>query len=255
MHRFALVMTAALLTASQANAAALKLLVGGAMAAPFREVGAEFSRKSGDKLEMVADTTGALLKRMRAHENADIILVSAQGMEQLEQEHLVMPGSRADLATAAIGVSVRSGATAPDISTTDAFQRALLTAHSIAYVDPKAGGTSGIYLDGLFRRLGIYDQIAKKAVLRMQGSEVADAVASGQAELGLTFISEMAPNKGVRIAGPLPDATQNATVYSVAIPAASGHKDEARAFIAAISAQSARPIIRKAGLTPLGDKR
>lgn len=255
MRNLALIAAAAVVAASQANAAELKLLVGGAMAAPFRDASAEFSRNTGDKIDMVTDTTGALLRRMRGRERADIILVSAQGMQQLEQEHLVVPGSRADLAIAAVGVSVRKGATAPDLSNTDAFKRALLAAHSIAYVDPKAGGTSGIYLDGLFKRLGIFDQIQKKAVLRMQGSEVADAVASGQAEFGLTFTSEMAPNPGVRIAGPLPDAIQNATIYSVAIPAASSQKDEARRFIGTISAQSAWPAIRKAGLTPLGDKR
>jgi molybdate transport system substrate-binding protein len=246
---------AALLVATNAKAADLTLLVGGSMQIPFRQVGADFARETGNKLKFIVDTTGALQKHLRAGENSDIILVSTQGMDQLEKEHLIQSGTRVDLAIADIGVSIAAGATAPDLSSPEAFKRAMLGANSISVVDPKAGGTSGMYLDGLFRRLGIAEEVRKKVVLRNQGSEVADAVASGQAELGMTFISEMAPNKRVKIAGPLPEAIQSPTVYVVAIPAASEHKDEARAFIAAISNQSAWPAITAAGLTPIKKNR
>ena len=204
-----LIATAALLAASQAKAADLTLLVGGSMATTFREVGADFAYRTGHRLNYIVDTTGALQKRMRAGEKADIIMVSAQGMDQLENEKLIDPGSRVELATALIGVSVRRGAASPDLSTPDAFKRAMLAAHSVALVDPKSGGTSGVYLEGLFQRLGIADAIRKKAVFGNMGSEIADAVASGNADLGLTFISEMLPNAGVKIAGPLPDAVQS----------------------------------------------
>jgi len=242
---------AALLAATTAEAADLTLLVGGSMQVPFRQVGTDFARQTGNKMKFVVDTTGALQKHLRSGEKADIILVSTQGMDQLEKEHLIQPGSRVDLAIADIGVSVRAGAPSPDLSSPEAFKRAMLSAKSISVVDPKAGGTSGMYLDGLFRRLGIAEEVSKKSVLRNQGSEVAEAVASGQAELGMTFISEMQPNKGVKIAGPLPAAIQSPTVYVVAIPAASDHKDEARAFIGAISNQYAWPAITAAGLTPI----
>ena len=253
--RAILIAAVTLLAASQANAAELTLLVGGSMATPFREIGADFSHNTGNKLNFIVDTTGALQKRMRAGETADIIMISAQGMDQLEHEQLILSGSRIELATANIGVSVRSGANAPDLSTPDAFKHAMLAARSIALVDPKAGGTSGIYLDGLFRKLGIADEIRRKAVLVSVGSSVADAVASGKAELGLTFISEMLPNKGVKIAGALPDAIQSTTVYVVAIPASSSHKDEARAFMAMISSPSAWPSITEAGLIPIRRER
>jgi molybdate transport system substrate-binding protein len=129
----------------------------------------------------------------------------------------------------------------------------MLAARSIALVDPKAGGTSGIYLDGLFQRMGIADEVKKKTVFGNQGSQVATAVADGKAEIGLTFISEMLPNKGVKIAAPLPDAIQSATTYTVAIPAGSPNPDAARAFIQAMKSQEGREAIAKAGLTPLGD--
>jgi molybdate transport system substrate-binding protein len=241
-----------LFAATQADAANMKLLVGGAMQEPFREVGADFSKKTGNRLDFVVDTTGALQKRLRSGEKADIILVSAPGMEALDKEQLIMPGTRVDLASAAIGISVHAGAAPPDLSSPDAFKKAMLSARSIALVDPKAGGTSGIYLDGLFQRMGIADEVKKKTVYGMQGSQVAAAVAEGKAELGLTFISEMLPNKGVKLAGPLPAGVQNATNYAVAIPMGSPNPDAARAFIQAMRTGEARKAIAKAGLEPLG---
>ena len=251
MFRAFVAFAALLLAANAAEAAQMKLLVGGSMQEPFKEVGAEFGKKNGHTIEYIVDTTGALQKRMRAGEKADIILVSAPGMDALEKEHLIMPGTRVDLANAAIGVSVKAGAPSPDLSSADAFKKALLSARSIAVVDPKAGGTSGNYLNGLFQRMGIADEIKKKAVYGMQGSQIATAVAEGRAELGMTFISEMLPNKGVRIAGPLPAAVQSATNYTVAIPANAPNPDAARAFIAAMRTPEARVAITHAGLEPL----
>jgi len=242
-----------ILVATQAQAAHMRLLVGGSMQEPFREVGADFSKTSGHTLDFAVDTTGALMKRMRSGEKADIILVSAPAMELLEKEKLVVPGTRADLASAAIGVSVHAGSPTPDLSSEEAFKKAMLAARSVALVDPKAGGTSGIYLDGLFQRLGIGDAVKKKTVYGMQGSQVAAAVADGRAEIGLTFISEMLPNKGVKIAGPLPAAVQNATIYAVAIPASSPNPDAARAFIQTMRKPEARQAIAHAGLQPVGN--
>jgi len=251
MLRSSFLAAALILAALPADAAQLKLLVGGSMQEPFREVGADFAKKTGHKLDFTVDTTGALQKRLRSGEKADIILVSAPGMDALEKEHLIMPGTRVELANAAIGVSVPVGASAPDISTPEAFKKAMLAARSISYVDPKSGGTSGGYLDGLFQRMGIADEVKKKVVFGYQGSQVADAVAKGRAELGLTFISEMLPNKGVKIAGPLPAAIQSATNYAVAIPMGSPNPEAARAFVQAMTTPAAKAAISKAGLTPL----
>jgi molybdate transport system substrate-binding protein len=251
MFRALVVSGAFLLSANAADAAQMKLLVGGSMQEPFKEVGAEFGKKNGHVLEYIVDTTGALQKRLRSGEKADIILVSEPGMDALEKEHLIMPGTRVNLANAAIGVSVKAGAASPDLSSADAFKKALLSARSIAVVDPKAGGTSGNYLNRLFERMGIAEEVKKKAVYGMQGSQIAAAVADGRAELGMTFISEMLPNKGVKIAGPLPAAVQSATNYTVAIPANAPNPDAARAFIAAIRTPEARAAIAHAGLEPL----
>src|SRR4029079_1825894 len=104
------------------------------------------------------------------------------------------------------GLGVRADRATPDISTTERFRQAMLDAQSIAYTNPAAGGTSGIYLVGLLTRLGIAAEVAAKALLCVNGDEVVDKVASGEAALGSTFISEIVTRPGMNVVGPLPAA-------------------------------------------------
>ena len=160
-----------------------------------------------------------------------------------------MPGSRTDLAKTGVGVMVKAGAPVPDISTVDAFRRALLAAKSVAFIDPKAGGSSGIYVEGLLARLGIADQINAKAVL-VHGGAVADYVAKGEAEIGIHQISEILPVAGVTLVGPLPAEIQNFTVYSAGVGAAAKDNAAARAFIGFLAGPQALPIVKAKGMEP-----
>jgi molybdate transport system substrate-binding protein len=146
---------------------------------------------------------------------------------------------------------VRPGASSPNLSSADAFKTSLLAARSVSYVNPAAGGTSGTYFEGLMKRMGIADQMKSKIVYRNQGSEVADAVAKGDAELGISFIAELAPNKGVKVAGPLPPEIQSATDYVAAVTTVSGNQDAARAFIQAMTSPGGGAVFKAAGLTVL----
>jgi molybdate transport system substrate-binding protein len=235
----------------QADAAELKLFVGGAMAEPIRKLSVDFGRGAGHQIDFKTDTTGALQSRLRAGEKADVIVATAAGIDVLAKENRIVPGTRVELARGLVGIAMRAGAKAPDLSSQEAFKKAVLAAKSISYVDPKAGGTSGTYLAGLFEKMGIAEEIRKKTVLRNQGAEVADAVAKGEAELGMTFVSELIPNKGIRIAGTLPDAIQLPTVYAAAILTVASSLEAARAFVDSLKTPASAAVIKDAGLEPL----
>src|SRR3989454_7750102 len=246
MKRPVLMVTAFLILFAPSRAAAqLRLLVGGAMAEPVKKVGASFLNN------LTTDTSGALQNKLRSGEKADVIIVSAPAMDALENEDQIVPGTRVDLARGLIGVGMRPGAKAPDLSSPEAFKKAMLAAKSVSYVDPKAGGTSGTYMAGLFQKMGIAQEIQKKTVFRNQGSEVADAVAKGSAEIGITFTSEMVTNKGVKLAGLLPDSIQLPTNYSVAIPVGATHADAAPAFLKQMKNPLTQAAIQEAGLEPI----
>jgi molybdate transport system substrate-binding protein len=230
----------------------MRIFVGGAVTEPVKEAGTAFARSSGNRLVYVSDTTGALQKRLVAGEKADLVILAGPGMDMLQRENLVVAGSRVDLARALIGVGVKAGAPSPDLSTPDTFKAALLTARSVSYVNPASGGTSGTYFEGLMQRMGIADAMKAKIVYRTQGSEVADAVAKGEAELGISFTSELQPNKGVKVAGTLPAAIQLPTIYAAAIATTTGSNDAARAFLRSLAGAEGRAALMKAGLEPLG---
>ena len=236
---------------SAADAAELKVFVGGAMTETIEKIGAAFAKESGNKIDYVSDTTGALQKRLQAGEKADIVVVTAAGLEALQKENRIAPGTRTALVRALIGVAMQPNGVAPDLSSPESFKASLLKARSVSYVSPAAGGTSGAYFEGLMKRMGIYDQMKGKIVYRNQGSEVAEAVARRDAEIGISFIAELAPNKGVKIAGPLPDAIQSPTDYVAGVTAVSANPEAARAFIKALASPAGGAVFKAAGLAVL----
>jgi len=240
-----------LFLANRIDAAQLKLLLGGAVTESVRKIGAEFSRKTAHQIDLTTNTSGALQDMLKSGTKADVIIVASSTMDALEKEHLVIPGTRLAVARGLVGVGVRGGAGSPDLSSEDAFKKAVLAARSVSYVDPKAGGTSGTYIAGLFQRMGIAAEVQKKTVFRTQGSEVADAVAKGEAEIGITFTSEMVPNKGVKLAGFLPDSIQLPTNYFAAIVVGAPNADAARAFLNELKTPLAQAAFKEAGLEPI----
>jgi len=233
----------------------LTVFLSGAMTQPVKEAGAAFSTSAGHTLVYVGDTTGGLIKRLTAGEKADLIVVASPAMDTLEKEKRIVAGSRVNLARALIGVGVRAGAASPNLSTPDTFKAALLAARSVSYVNPASGGTSGTYFEGLLQKMGIAEAMKPKIVYRTQGSEVASAVASGEAEMGITFTSELKPNAGVKVAGTLPAAIQLPTIYAVALVSATGGSDAARAFVRVLSGNEGRAAIERAGLEALNPGR
>ena len=235
--------------------ARVTVFVGGAMTEPLKEAGAAFERTSGHTVVYVSDTTGALQKRLAAGEKADLIVVAAPAMDTLQKENRVVATSRVDLARALIGVAVRVGAASPDLSTPDTFKAALLKARTVSYVNPAAGGTSGTYIEGLLQRMGIAEAMKGKIVYRTLGSAVADAVADGDAELGITFTSELQQNRGVKVVGTLPASIQLPTIYAAAIATGAGSGDAARTLLRGLTGAEWRATLTRAGLEPLGPAR
>ncbi len=144
---------------------------------------------------------------------------------------------------------VKDGAPKPDISSVDAFKKALLAAKSVAYIDPASGGSSGIYVAKLLDQLGIADQIKPKAKLK-QGGYVADLIVSGEAELGIHQISEIVPVKGVTLVGPLPRDIQNYTTYAAGISGAPGDAEGAEALVKFLTGPRTGELLKQKGMEP-----
>jgi molybdate transport system substrate-binding protein len=237
--------------ASSANAAQLKVMVSGAMAHALEEVSQDFTKKNGHTLDFVVGTTGVIQDKVRAGEKADVVEVTSAGMDALEKEKLIAPGTRVDLARANIGVAVREGAPMPDISTVDALKARLIAAKSVAWIDPKVGGQAGQAIVGLLQKMGIADEVMKKSVYGKTGGEAVQMMAAGQADMAISFISEIKPIKGAKVVGPLPAAVQNPSTYTASIGVNSANPDLARTLLKAMQDAEARHIMVEAGLDPV----
>jgi len=139
---------------------------------------------------------------------------------------------------------VRAGAPKPDISTVDAFKRAILQAGSVTYSD----GPSGLYIAGLMDRLGLAAAIKSK--IKLTTGPVAELLARGEAELGLQQIVAILPVKGADLVGPLPGELQNIIVYAAGVSTTAQRGAAARDFIGFLATPEVERIIRAKGLEP-----
>jgi molybdate transport system substrate-binding protein len=229
---------------------AIKVMSAGAVKTMVVALAAEFERASGHKLDLNFGTAGAMRERVKAGEKADLVILSESAIAELAKLGLCDPASVTDLGRTVTGVIVREGTALPDIATPEAFKQALRDARTVAYTDPKAGGSGGIMFAGLLQKLGLADAVDKKAVLCKGGHDVSVTVAEGRAELGTTFISEALPVKGVKVVGPLPGELHNANTYTAALGAGSARPEQARAFLRTLTDPASRARWSAAGLEP-----
>lgn len=234
------------LAAGGASAADLKLLTAGAYKSAAIEIVADFEKKTGHKVTIDNGTAGALQKRVADGEYFDVLVIPPIPMAPLLRTR-VDESSAKELARAGVGMAIKQGAPVPDISEVDGFKKTLLAARAIAYIDPAAGGSSGIYLAQLFQQMGIADQLKPKSVL-VQGGLVADRIIDGKADIALQQSSELMGVPGVQFVGPIPLMVQNYTIYSGGVALASRNRAAADALLLALANPENGKILKSKGL-------
>ena len=224
----------------------VRVLTAGAMKSVVLEMVPAFEAKTGHKVQVRNDTAGGLAKRISAGEPFDLAVITPAIIDDLIKSGKIA-GARVNLARVGMGVAVKEGSPRPDISTLDAFKHALTSARAVAYIDPKAGGSSGIYFDKLLERLGIADTVRPKARLKA-GGYVAEALVSGEADLAVHQISEILPVKGAMLVGPLPAEVQNYTTYAAGIAAAAAAPGPAKALLDLLAGPEALAVLKAKGM-------
>ena len=237
MKRLAL---AALLMPLALGAQELRVLSGGAAKSLVEPLAASFPHA---KVQVQYQPMGRLVESLAQGAEVDLVIVTEETLPKLERENRVKRGAK-PIARVGIGVAVNENAPTPDISTSEALRRTLLAAKSVVYIDPQVG-TSGKHVAEVLARLGILDQINRKAVLA-QGGYIVEPVGRGEIELGIHQVSEILPVKGVKLAGPLPPELQKYTTY-VAAPVAQSR--QVLDFIDYLTGPQARARLAPAGYT------
>jgi len=223
--------------------ATIKVMASAAFREAYLELVPQFERATGHKVENLWVPSVQMMSRLKSGETVDIVILSATSLDELIKAGII--ASRTDLARSGVGMAVRAGAAKPDISSGEALKRAVLAAKSVVY----STGPSGIYLAGLFRQMGIEDQVKPK-LKQVQGEPAGASVARGEAEIGFQQMSELLPVPGIDIVGPLPPDVQRITTFSAGLHARAKEPNAAKALVKLMTAPEAAPIIRKRGMEP-----
>jgi len=235
------------LAAAGAQAAELKVLSSNAIKTVLEELIPQFEKATEHKVALTLGTAAELKVAIEKGAAFDVAIGTAAGIDDLAKQGKVDPNAKAALARSGVGMAVKKGAPKPDISTTEAFTKTLLDAKSICFVEQ---GNSGIYLKTLFVRLGIAEQIKDKLKPLPASNPAAHAVANGEAEIGMTQISEILPYAGAELVGPLPAEIQLTTVFAAGVAANSKETAAAKALVEFLNAPAANVVKKAKGLEP-----
>ena len=237
----ALLVTFARVTA--ASAAEVKVFTARAGATVLEKIGPEFERMTGHKLSVIYNADfGVILRRIAANEPFDVMIRGADGINSMIKDGTIAAETRTNLLHSGMGVEVRTGAPKPDISSVEAFRRALLNAKSIGHFRVNR-------VQELIERLGLADAIRSK-VTTPNTDIVSELVAKGELELGIVVASQILTTPGVELVGPLPPEIQYDFPFAAGVSANSKAPGAALNLIKFLTGPIAIPVIKSQGMEP-----
>ncbi len=226
---------------------AVRVLASNGMKAVIEELQPQCERAIGHPLAIEFGSTSELKGKIEAGAPFDVAILTSDAIADLAKENRIASGTQTAFARSGVGVAVRAGAPKPDIGAPEALKRTLLAATSITFA---RDGATRASLEKMFERLGIAGELAPKLRLT-QGSGLAMAgVASGQAAIGLTLMSEMLPVRGLDIVGPLPPDLQIYIEFGAGAGVHAEHAEAARALLASLKTLAAAPVYKAKGMEP-----
>ncbi|MER5766221.1 molybdate ABC transporter substrate-binding protein [Streptomyces sp. NPDC001985] len=208
---------------------------------------AAFTERTGTAVDGVYDPTNVLLRRIEAGDRPEVMVAVTGSFPALCTAGVIDPASVRSVARVGIGLAVPPGAEPPALDTVDALVTALRSARSVAY---SRTGASGVHFAGLLERLGIAEEVNRRATIVEKGF-TALAVVDGRADLAVQQMSELLFVPEAEVAGPLPDGAQHFTELSAALGAAATGRAEARALHTFLTGKEAGDAYRNAGLEVL----
>ncbi len=248
--RFGRMAACAVLAASFGGAALadeLQVLSAGAIEPGLKAAVAAFEKQTGHVAKITFNTAPELRKRMDNNPAFDVVIAPPAVIADFAAAGKLLD-ARANVGRVGMGVAVREGASVPDISSADALKRTVLDAESLVF----NRASTGLYFEGLLKKMDVYAQIEGKTTRYADGASVLEHVIKGKGrEVGFGAITEILlyQGKGLKFVGPLPADIQNYTSYTAA-PLASG-KSQALAgqFVSFLSGPVGKPLFVAAGIT------
>ena len=232
--------------AHAAAAAEIKVLSAGAIEPGLKAAAGAFQKSTGHVVRIAFNTAPEIRKRIAEGEIQDVVIAPPAAIEEFSSAGKVTQ-DRVELGRVGMGVAVRPGAPAPDISSADALKKSILDADSIVF----NRASTGQYFEGLLKKMGIYEQVEKKTTRYPDGNSVMEHVLKGKGkEIGFGPITEILLHRdhGLRLVGPLPAEAQNYTRYTAGVMSGAPSADAAKDFLRYLGTPAAKAAFSAAGI-------
>lgn len=236
-----------------AHADEVRVLSAGAIEPGLRAAAAAFDLQTGHVTTLTFNTAPALRRRMGLDPGSpvpeaafDVVIAPLAVLGELADAGKLAEG-RANVGRVGMGVMVRDGAPVPDISSPAALQQAVLAADSLVF----NRASTGLYFEGLLKKMDLYDRVEVKTTRYPDGAAVLEHVIAGKGrEIGFAAITEILlyQVKGLSLVGPLPAAVQNYTAYRAAPLVSSPQAALAQQFVTFLAGPVAKPLLAAAGV-------
>jgi molybdate transport system substrate-binding protein len=224
----------------------ITVLSGGAVEPGLKAATTAFEKETGHTVRITFNTAPQILERLDAGDSFDVVIAPPAEIEALAKAGKV-ERERVDIGRVGLGVVIREEAPVPDISTVEAIRRTVLEAESVVF----NRASSGLYVEGLLKKLGIYAEIEPKVLRYPDAASVMERVRNGKGrDVGFGPITEIRQyeGKGLRLVGPLPAEVQHHTSYVAVGMRGASHKAAADAFVRFLGGSTAKPLLGAAGI-------
>ena len=221
----------------------VRVLISNGFRAVFDDLVPACERSIGQKVTAQSGTSASLIQRVNAGEAFDVAIMTREAMETLGKAGTV--STRTPLGRSGIGIGSRTGMTKPDIGNAEALKKTFLAAKSVTYA---GDGASRPHIERMMVSLGIADVMTKKTLLEQSSVRAAARVASGDAELLITLVSEILPAPGVALVGPLPMQFQNYVSFAAATAAKSDNAAAGKSLVSCLSGPSVEKTLNAKGM-------
>ena len=233
--------------AGAAGADDILVLSAGAIEPGLKAAAAAFEKQTGHVAKITFNTAPELKKRMDSKPAFDVVIAPPAVIAEFAAASKLAE-TRANVGRVGLGVAVREGAPVPDIANAEALKRSLLDAESLVF----NRASTGLYLEGLLKKMDVYTQVEGKTTRYPDGAAVMEHVIKGKGrEIGFGAMTEILlyQGKGLKLVGPVPAEVQNYTAYIAAPLAASPRQELAQQFVSFLAAPAARQLFAAAGVT------
>lgn len=209
-----------------------------------RGIASPWEKATGHRVVFNFAASNALARQIRAGAPADLFLSADEAqMDLLEEEGLVVPGTRRNVLSNALVVVVGNDARLPLSSARDLSGKSV---RRLALADPRAV-PAGIYAKAWLEKAGVWASVSPKVLPAENVRAALAAVESGDADAGIVYATDAGTSRKVSVAFAAPPSEAPAISYPFALLRDAPSPAAARAFLEHLSGPVAREAFLKSG--------